>query len=110
MSNGDVWTATITYSNNNLTVQVQDGNSAADTLISNFNADIASILGSNTAYAGFTGSTGGGYENQNILNWHLTNDLPKNPSGVPVPGAVWLFGSGLILFALNRRDRGNRNV
>ncbi|MGA9800637.1 MAG: L-type lectin-domain containing protein [Terriglobales bacterium] len=53
---------------------------------SGVNVDLASLgLGTgNTAYVGFTGATGGDFENQDILNWTFT---PQAQSGALVAGA-----------------------
>lgn len=43
------------------------------TVYQNYSLDIASLLGTDTAHAGFTGRTGASWENQDILNWKLDN-------------------------------------
>ena len=90
MSNGDLWTATITYDGSNLSVTVNDPKeSSAFNAIVNLPIDIATLIGKNTAYVGFTGGTGSGFENQDIVNWQFadTSQLP------PVPGPI--VGAGL---------------
>ena len=94
MSNGDLWTATIGYNGTDLSVTVQDGSSAPDTLISNYAINIANDLGASSAYVGFTGSTGAGWESQNIVNWSFSNTTQL--AQVPEPPGLALFASGLL--------------
>ncbi|MBI5256009.1 MAG: PEP-CTERM sorting domain-containing protein [Burkholderiales bacterium] len=102
MSNGHVWTATINYDGALLNVFLQDGANAVQHLITNYAIDIAATLGTNDAFVGFTGGTGSGYENQDILSWKLANDTSIN---VPEPGALSLAALGLLgLFGLRRRS------
>lgn len=98
MSNGDIWTALITYDGSTqlLNVSLNDP-SEADSFdaISNYSIDIASLLGTDTAYVGFTGGTGAGWENEDVLNWTFANTATLPPTGVPEPGALGLFCAGL---------------
>jgi hypothetical protein len=43
------------------------------TFTQSFPVNIPQVIGSNTAYVGFTGVTGGSSAIQNILDWVLTN-------------------------------------
>lgn len=103
MSNGHVWTATINYDGALLNVFLQDGANAVQHLISNYAIDIAATLGTNDAFVGFTGGTGSGFENQDILSWKLANDTSIS---VPEPGALSLLSLGLLgLAGLRRKAR-----
>ena len=95
LSNGHIWTATIGYTGALLTVSAQDGTNPVQTLINSFPIDIASNLGTDNAFVGFTGSTGAGFENQDILNWKLANDTSLAPT-VPEPASIALLGMGLL--------------
>jgi len=106
MSNGNLWTATITYDGSLLNVSLRDpGMGTTFNALVDVPLDLATILGTNTAYVGFTGSSGAGWENEDIVNWRFSNTrvLP----GVPEPAswAMMLGGFGLIGGTLRSRRR-----
>jgi hypothetical protein len=115
MSNGDVWSVVIGYDGTTqlLSVTVQDGSAAPQSIISDFSVDLPALLGSSSAYVGFTSATGAGYENHDILGWQLASDTSLSnpppvtpPSGtVPEPLSVTLFGIGVVGLAAARRRR-----
>ena len=72
LKSGDVFQAHITYDGTNLTLVLTDTvTSKSFTYTSPVN--IPSIVGSGTAYVGFTGGIGGLSMTTHILNWTLTN-------------------------------------
>ncbi|MGB7720566.1 MAG: BACON domain-containing carbohydrate-binding protein [Bryobacteraceae bacterium] len=74
MSNGDLWTVNISYNGSNLTVTLTDpAKGSSFTAINNYPINLASVLGQNTAYVGFTSGTGAGWENHDIVNWTFAN-------------------------------------
>ena len=112
MSNGDLWTATLGYDGTSLTARLYDpamGSTFA--AITNYNINIASLLGTNQAYVGFTGSTGAGYENQDIVNWRFSNTTQLlSPVPEPKTYAMLLSGLGLIGFIAFRRSKGGHGT
>ncbi len=110
MSNGKIWSAYVNYDGNTklLNVSVQEAGSTLIQLITDFNIDIASALGNNDAFVGFTAATGSGIENHDILNWQLANDtsITTNPGRLPEPTSLALLSfAGLAALAVGRRRR-----
>lgn len=106
MSNGDLWTATINYDGSKLSVSLQDPTEGTIFhALSGQPLDIASYLGTNTAYVGFTGSSGAGYENEDITSWRFadTSTLPSGAVPEPASWAMMLSGFGAIGCAVRRR-------
>jgi Chitobiase/beta-hexosaminidase C-terminal domain len=70
LHNGDVFHVHIVNNGTSLSVIITDKTTAA-TATASFAVNVASSVGSTTAYAGFTGSTGGMTAVQNILDWTM---------------------------------------
>ncbi|MFC5861893.1 chitobiase/beta-hexosaminidase C-terminal domain-containing protein [Acidicapsa dinghuensis] len=71
LKSGDLIKAHVVYSNSTLTVTLTDtvtGASVSDS----FSIDIPSVIGSTTAYIGFTGATGALTATQEVLSWTYT--------------------------------------
>jgi hypothetical protein len=73
LHSGDIFHVHMTYNGTTLTMTITDTNVPADTFTISWNINIPGTLGANTAFAGFTGSTGGGTTTQEILNWTYTH-------------------------------------
>ncbi|RZI94596.1 MAG: PEP-CTERM sorting domain-containing protein, partial [Rubrivivax sp.] len=108
MSNGKIWSAFVNYdgTTQKLNVSVQEAGSALIQLITDFNIDIATALGTNDAFVGFTAATGSGWQNHDILNWQLANDTSiVGPGRLPEPADLALLSLAGVaaLFASRRR-------
>ncbi len=69
LDNGAKWTAWVDYNGSVLEVRAsQNGIRPATALLSQ-TINVANTIGGNTAYVGFTASTGGAYENHDLLSW-----------------------------------------
>jgi hypothetical protein len=109
MANGDLWTVTVGYDGANLSVSLLDPASGTTfAALQNYQVDIASILGTNQAYAGFTAATGALSENHDIIKWTFA-DTAVVPSNVPEPGTAWIVGLGVAAIAARRRMARRRS-
>lgn len=94
MSDGTIYDVMIRYQPGLLDVYFDN---MANPLLS-VNVDLGTLLnlqGGRSAYIGFTSSTGGAFENHDIVSWSY--------SDVPEPGAMLLAGLGLLVIARMRR-------
>lgn len=106
LSSGADLTAWIDYDGANLEVRL---GSAFDprplSALLTYQFDLASVIGGDAAYVGFTSATGSGYENHDIVNWQFRDTFAPITSDVPEPAnwAMFIAGFGLIGAALRRR-------
>lgn len=77
LSSGEIFEAKIRYESNNLEVFLNDAS-----ILDVGNINLTDILSGDNAWVGFTGATGGSWQNQDILDWSFTA-LPKKD--VPLP-------------------------
>jgi hypothetical protein len=70
LNSGNVFHAHMTYDGTTLIVTITDTVTAA-TATQSYVVNIPSIVGANTAYAGFTAGTGATFAQQNILTWNF---------------------------------------
>jgi hypothetical protein len=73
LHSGDVFNVHIKYDGTTLTMTITDATTPADTFTTSWAVNIPGAVGGNTAYAGFTGGTGGATATQEILTWTLTS-------------------------------------
>jgi len=106
MSNGHIWSVSIGYDGSAISLKLQDGAGPAFFAYDDVPIDIASHLGTNQAYVGFTSGTGAGWENHDILSWQFANTTELTPP-VPEPSsyALLLIGLGAIGVVVRRRHR-----
>jgi hypothetical protein len=72
LASGDPIQAQVGYDGTTLTLKLVD-QTTNKAFSQSFPVNIPQVIGSNTAYLGFTAGTGGSSAIQNILNWVLTN-------------------------------------
>ena len=103
MSDGQLWTANISYDGTSLTVKLFDpAVGTTFTAINAFAIDLVATLGQSTAFVGFTSATGSGWENHDIINWQFANTPQLGTA--PEPASLALFGAGLFgVFLLARK-------
>jgi hypothetical protein len=91
LHSGDVFNVHITYSGTTLTMTITDAGIPADFFTTSWTVNIPSTVGANTAYAGFTGGTGGQTATQDILSWTFTSGAPGTlqyeATKIPVAGS-----------------------
>jgi hypothetical protein len=69
LHSGDIFNAQLAYNGTTLTLTLTDMTTPADTFTTSWTVNIPTAVGGNTAFAGFTGGTGGLTATQNILTW-----------------------------------------
>ena len=88
LNNGDTMTVHITYDGTTLTMTITDYSVNA-TFTTSWPINIPQAIGSNTAYVGFTGGTGGLTASQKIETWTFAS----TPTGTQVQTPVIMPGS-----------------
>src|SRR6202166_4982684 len=84
LHSGDVFRVHMTYDGTTLTMTITDASTAA-IFTQAWTVNIPSTVGANTAYAGFTGATGGYTSNQNILSWTMSSTSGSGGGKVATP-------------------------
>jgi hypothetical protein len=89
LRNADVFNVHMTYDGATLTMTITDAANSSQNFTAHWTIDIPGTVGSNTAYLGFTGSTGGLTAIQEILDWtYVTSQSTMaTPTFSPVPGS-----------------------
>jgi hypothetical protein len=95
LHSGNVFNVHITYNGTTLTMTITDATTPADTFTRSWAVNIPNAVGANTAFAGFTGSTGGSTATQDILTWTFTsgtsggagNTIQYEATKIPVSGS-----------------------
>jgi hypothetical protein len=90
LANGDTFTVNMVYNGSTLNMTITDGVTGAS-YNCNFTVNIPQVVGSNTAYIGFTGGTGGLSASQKIESWTYA---PSNSSSTPQAAAPTFSPSG----------------
>ncbi len=76
MESGDLFTCTITYDGSSLTETLTDTVTKATYTKTYTGINIPSLVGGNTAYVGFGGSTGAATVTQDLSSWTYTEESP----------------------------------
>jgi hypothetical protein len=84
LHSGDTFHVHMTYDGTNLAMTITDTVTSA-AFSHSWPINIPSTIGSNTAYAGFTGATGGYTSNQNILSWTMSSSSGGGGGTVATP-------------------------
>jgi hypothetical protein len=77
LHSGDVFNVQINYDGIALTMTITDVNMSADTFTKSWVVNIPGTVCGNTAYAGFTGGSGGSTATQDILTWTFISGAPQ---------------------------------
>ena len=89
MESGDPFICTITYDGSSLTETLTDTVTKATYTKTYTGINIPSLVGGNTAYVGFGGSTGAATVTQSLSSWTYTEESPGQagiPTFSPAPG------------------------
>jgi hypothetical protein len=95
LDNGDTIAAHITYNGTTLTMTLTD-DVLNTSVTKSWTVNIPGTIGSNTAYVGFTGGTGGLSSSQKIETWTLESTPPAGPPAATptiTPGTETFSGS-----------------
>jgi hypothetical protein len=84
LHSGDTFRVHMTYDGTTLTMAITDASTSA-TFTKAWAVNIPSTVGANTAFAGFTGGTGGYTSNQNILSWTMSSGASGGGGTVATP-------------------------
>jgi hypothetical protein len=113
--NEDLWTAWIDYNGTTLEIRTALGTVRPAAATLSYNVDIATLIGTNTAYVGFTAGTGAAWGNHDILRWTYSDQFqgggvdPGEPVPTPEPASFLLFGAGALGALAARARRAGRD-
>ncbi len=83
LHNGDTFSVHMTYDGTTLAMTITDGVTGA-VYTTSWPINIPQVIGSNTAYLGFTGGTGGSTSSQKVETWtYLTNAGSQTAAATP---------------------------
>ncbi len=88
LHSGDPFSVHMAYDGTTLTMTIMDLNVPADTFTTSWAVNVPSVVGANTAWAGFTAGTGGSTATQDVITWTYTTAQPPaaTPTFSPAPG------------------------
>ncbi len=89
LHNGDILQAQMSYDGATLTMTITDTTNPSETFTNSWPVNIPAMVGANTAYIGFTASTGGSTAIQEIIGWVFSPSTPSQaapPTFSPLAG------------------------
>ena len=92
LHSGDVFNVHMTYDGTTLRMTIADASNSPETFSASWPINIASVIGSSAAYAGFTGGTGGSSAIQEILNWTYVSSTAAAPVATVKPSSMGFGG------------------
>jgi hypothetical protein len=112
MNNDAIWYAWVDYNGSVLELRLNQANvrPAAPTLSHAVN--LATVIGMNQAFVGFTSGTGAAFANHDILTWVFDNTFnpigaaPASSAEIPTLSAVALIVCALLLAVMGMRGAG----
>jgi Legume lectin domain/Chitobiase/beta-hexosaminidase C-terminal domain len=97
---GDVMAVHMTYNGTILTMTITDTSNPSQTFTTSWPVNIPSIVGATTAYAGFTGATGGLVATHQVLTWsYTTGNPPLVVQTASLAGAARTSGPSVQVFS-----------
>lgn len=107
---GQIWHAWVDYNGVTQQMEVRWSLSSVRPTDAGLSAtvDLASILGSPTAYVGFGGGVGAYTSDQDILSWEFRDQFDPIEAQTPEPCTFALMGAGLAALAYSKRSRTTR--
>ena len=82
LRSGDTFKAHITYDGTLLTLTLTDQVNTSQTFTASWVVNIPSVVGSTTAYLGFTGATGSSVANQDIVTWTYSSGVTQSKTPI----------------------------
>ena len=101
--NGSLWTAWIDYDGTTVELRANQTGVRPVSPILSWALDIPTIIGTTTAYVGFTAGTGSAYADHDIISWEYRDTFDPIDTPVPEPSTMLLIGTGLLGLAGLRR-------
>ena len=107
-NNGETWNSWVDYNGNTDLLEVRWSLTNTRPLSSQLSrtVDLASTLGKNTAFVGFTSATGSGFGNHDILRWEFRGRFAPVMSAAPEPSVLALLLPRMAMGAWIIRRRG----
>jgi len=115
LNNGAVWYAWIDYNGSVLELRLNQVNARPVAPTLSHTVNLATVIGTNQAFVGFTSGTGAAFGNHDILTWVFDNSFnpiggpaAAPPSDIPTASEVALALCALLLAVLGMRALGRR--